>query len=117
VHGKRKAPSGKAPSGFHGVTADKKRWRARITYGGKQYSLGTFGTKQEAALAYDRAARQCGEDKPLNHESTAAHIHLYRYCYRRTHQQLKVKPSCAVVEEAWVKVACSSIRLLGVRPI
>jgi hypothetical protein len=30
---------------------------------------GTLGTKQEAALAYDRRARQCGEDKPLNYES------------------------------------------------
>jgi hypothetical protein len=46
------------------VSADKKRW---IAYCNKHH-LGTFDTKQEAALAYDRAARQCGEDKPLNYE-------------------------------------------------
>jgi hypothetical protein len=45
---------------------------AAIYYGGKRHYLGLFGTKQEAALAYDREARQCGEDKALNCESTAA---------------------------------------------
>jgi hypothetical protein len=59
-------------SGFHGVSAQRKRWAAQINYDGKQHRLGTFGTKQEAALAYDREARQCGKDKPLNYESIAA---------------------------------------------
>jgi hypothetical protein len=57
---------------FSAVTADKKRWKARINYGGKQHRLGTFATKQEAALKYDRAARQCGEAKPLNYQSIVA---------------------------------------------
>jgi hypothetical protein len=35
-------------------------------------SAGRFDTKQEAALAYDRQARQCGKDKLLNYESIAA---------------------------------------------
>jgi hypothetical protein len=60
------------PSGFHGVSADKKRWRANIRFDNKQNSLGSFDTKQEAALAYDREARQCGKDKLLNYESITA---------------------------------------------
>jgi hypothetical protein len=54
------------------VWANGKRWNAQICYGGKKHSLGAFDTKQEAALAYDRAARECGEAKPLNFESIAA---------------------------------------------
>jgi hypothetical protein len=54
------------------VTANRKRWAAKITYDSNRQRLGTFDTKQEAALVYDRAARQCGEDEPLNYESIAA---------------------------------------------
>jgi hypothetical protein len=54
------------------VYADRKRWKAHINYDSKLHYLGSFNTKQEAALAYDRKARQCGEDKPLNYESIAA---------------------------------------------
>jgi hypothetical protein len=50
----------------------RKRWKAQICYGGKQHGLGTFATKQEAALAYDRAARACGEERPLNYDSIEA---------------------------------------------
>jgi hypothetical protein len=55
------------------VAASGKGWRATICYGSKRHNLGSFDTKQEAALAYDRKARQRGEDKPpLNYESIAA---------------------------------------------
>ena len=64
------APKGTiAESGYYGVYADGKRWRAEICYGGKTRLLGTFDTKQGGSLAYDRAARECGEEKPLNYES------------------------------------------------
>jgi hypothetical protein len=59
-------------SGFYGVTANGKRWSAKICYDGKAHNLGCFGTKQEAALAYDRGARQCGKDKALNYGCIAA---------------------------------------------
>jgi hypothetical protein len=67
-----KQPKPRPSSGFYGVRANGKRWKAQICYDSKQHHLGSFGTKQEAALAYDRKARQCGEDKLLNYESIKA---------------------------------------------
>ena len=40
-------------SGFYGVRAKRKRWQAKITYDGKKHTIGSFDTKEEAALAYD----------------------------------------------------------------
>jgi hypothetical protein len=62
-----KQPRPRPPSGFYGVCAVRKRWKAQISNGGKYHHLGTFDTKEEAALAYDRKAREFGEGKPLNY--------------------------------------------------
>jgi hypothetical protein len=67
-----KQPKPRLASGYYGVYASGKRWTAATYYDSKQHSLGIFDTKQEAALAYDRKARQCGKDKLLNYESIKA---------------------------------------------
>jgi hypothetical protein len=47
-------------SRFKGVSWDKtnQKWRARIVLGGKQRSLGNFRCEEQAARAYDAAARE-----------------------------------------------------------
>jgi hypothetical protein len=81
---KPKGPKPRPSSGYYGVSADQKRWKAQIGYGGKKHNLGRFDAKQEAALAYDREARQCGKDKLLNYESNRSRhdwiIYRCRYC-------------------------------------
>jgi hypothetical protein len=65
-------PPPRPAPGFYGVSANGKRWGAKINYDSKAHYLGSFDTKQEAALAYDREARQCGEDKALNYPESIA---------------------------------------------
>jgi hypothetical protein len=45
-------------SKYKGVTRRGNRWRAYITVAGRFLSLGTFATPEDAARAYDAAARQ-----------------------------------------------------------
>jgi len=53
-------------TGFRGVLATRSgRWRARIKIDGKTISLGYYHTVEEAARAYDRAARILYNDQAL----------------------------------------------------
>lgn len=58
----------RSASGYKGVSQfDLKKWRAYIKPSGKQISLGVFLTPEEAAKAYDRAAKKYfGEYAYLN---------------------------------------------------
>jgi hypothetical protein len=60
---------GEAPSKYRGVCWDKRhnKWAVQITHDGKLLHLGYFEDEEEAARAYDRAARaQHGETAQLN---------------------------------------------------
>jgi hypothetical protein len=48
---------GRGTSGFKGVFTHRKKWLARICVNRKDHYLGVFNTKEEAAAAYDAAAR------------------------------------------------------------
>jgi hypothetical protein len=45
-------------AGYKGVRADGTRWRAAIHQHGREISLGSHATPEEAARAYDRAATE-----------------------------------------------------------
>ena len=61
------APRARPKSGYYGVRSDGKKWQARINYNGKKFNLGSFVTKEQAALAYDQAARVHTPEKPTNY--------------------------------------------------
>lgn len=55
----------KPKSGYYGVHANNTKWSAEIRYGGKKHKLGTFRTKEEAASAFDTAAREFKSEESL----------------------------------------------------
>ena len=63
------AAEARPASGFYGVSASGKQWKACLYYGRKTHSLGTFDTKEQAAHAYDQAARAHKKEAPLNFRS------------------------------------------------
>jgi len=65
-----KGKNAKNKSGFKGVCHNKGRpinkpWRAKIKLNNKDHHLGYFNTKEQAALAYDDAARKLHGDFAL----------------------------------------------------
>jgi len=55
---KKKKLASTNTTGFRGVSKKGNRFQARIKIDGEQQQIGTFGTKKEAAEAYDQAALQ-----------------------------------------------------------
>lgn len=52
---KQRTPSS---SEFKGVTQQGKRWKAQLRKDGKLYYLGYYSTEEDAAIAYDIAAKE-----------------------------------------------------------
>lgn len=48
----------KNPTGYKGVSRELKKWRAQLKVNRKYIRVGVFDTVEEAARAYDRAARK-----------------------------------------------------------
>lgn len=66
VNFQNRPPRGGA-SRYLGVSRNKKRWKASIGFEGKFLHLGTFDTEEQAAVAYDVAAKKLyGRDAALN---------------------------------------------------
>lgn len=63
-------------TGLNGVRANKGRWNAQVAPHGIEISLGTFGTKEEAAAAYDVAASAVYGDKAYLNGITLSHINM-----------------------------------------
>ena len=51
---KRKRGNPNRKTGLIGVSKNRKKYQAKIRYGGIQHNLGSFDTKEQAGMAYDR---------------------------------------------------------------
>jgi hypothetical protein len=52
---------------YHGVSASGTKWKAEIVYGGHRHHIGRFDRKEEAAVAYDKRAKEQAPERPLNY--------------------------------------------------
>ena len=55
---------------YVGVRKDRGKWRARIRVHGKYENLGLYRTQKEAALAFDRRAREVGRGTNFRKDGT-----------------------------------------------
>lgn len=62
--GQCRGKSKKSEAGYLGVHGHSCKFRSRIYYKGKQHYLGVYKTKEEAAAAYDKAAREHRGNNP-----------------------------------------------------
>lgn len=57
TNGQNRGPNKNNTSGYKGVSRADSKWVAEIKVGPKRLRLGRFATPQDAAIAYDKAAR------------------------------------------------------------
>jgi hypothetical protein len=55
-------------SGFKGISKNHNRWMAQVTVNGKRKYVGNYGTKEDAAHAYDIAAKKIYGDYARTNE-------------------------------------------------
>lgn len=94
-------------SGYKGVFPEKKtgRWRACIRVSGRREYLGTYATKEEAARAYDGAARHYfGEFAFLNFPNESNHYAPIQQssCYRGVSRRKNRWEACLKVDKVRV---------------
>ena len=82
---KRKRGNPNQKTGLIGVYKNGKKYESKITYGGTKYSLGSFDTKEEAGMAYDRFV----VDKSTEEVSFA--LNYPKMSYHEREEALKVE--------------------------
>lgn len=58
TNGRNRGPNKNNSSGFKGIHRDGARWRAQIRVGQQRIHLGRYATPEQAAAAYNKAAKK-----------------------------------------------------------
>jgi hypothetical protein len=92
-------------SGFKGVSRKRNRWQAAIKLDGNTRYLGMFATPEEAARAYDAAAREFfGEFARLNFpDSPRANLHLANHAENSRNARLYTNNTSGYKGVSWHK--------------